>query len=164
MWLNILGFNLSWFGLVLLGNSWAPLALLWVLVHVAISIQKSTEIIFIMMVMVTGVVVDSVLLYFGVFDFPHLTGLPVWLILLWACFATTIGHGLSFLSGSKVAQAFVGALLAPLSYCAGLGFGAVEFGHSIQLTYLILALIWGPLMVLFFHWYNRLVNSEMLYV
>lgn len=148
--INYLSFNLLWFGLVLVGNGFVPVALLWLTLHIYFCAQTWHELKFIGCVLFIGVGIDTSLLYLGVFDFFGLPFIPLWLIALWGCFAATINHSMKFLSRSKALQWLVGTMLAPLSYIAGYKFGAVNFGYPSVMTYSLLAILWGGLFVLFY--------------
>jgi hypothetical protein len=98
-----------------------------------------------------GIVVDTALSLAGVLIFPEQQFIPPWLITLWAAFAATIAHSLQFLSRSTILQVLVGFIFPPLSYLGGASLSAVELGYSQVMTFLILALIWSSLLVLFFN-------------
>ncbi len=150
MWINLVCFNISWFGLVLIGDSFIPVTLSWIAFHLYTVKQKREELITVISVSAIGILVDSLLLYFDVFKFGTSAHIPFWLMVLWVSFAATISHSLAFLKNSMILQLAAGGLFAPLSYLAGYNFGAVEFVHPAFITYFLLSLIWGPLMVLFF--------------
>lgn len=163
MLINIIGFNLSWFGLVLLGNDFIPVTLCWLIYHVyQISRNKSTqtqsslnlswraELSLIVLVTVTGILVDSALTLSGVFQFPDNQIIPLWLVMLWASFAATIAHSLQFLAKSKKLQLLIGFVFPPFSYLAGASFLSVELPYGPYITYFVLAPIWSILMLLFY--------------
>ena len=149
MLINIVGFNLCWFGLVWFGNDFIPFACLFLLMHLYYS-NVRREHLLIITITFTGILVDSLLYGFGFYQFEQLGHIPFWLMVLWACFATTIAHSLHFLSVSKCWQMIVGAMFVPLSYIAGYQFGAVVFSHPILISYVALSLIWCLLLPLFF--------------
>lgn len=156
MLFNLIGFNISWFGLILLGNTFIPFALLWLGLHVMYCKQHLSEVKLIISVTAIGFVVDSILSFFYVllFNEPLLTSIvliPLWLITLWAVFAATIAHSLQFLAHSKTVQFIIGFIFPPLSYIGGASWSSVNFGQSIWMTYFIFAPIWGILLVLFFY-------------
>ena len=146
---NLLGFNAIWFGLILLGNVFIPIAAIMLLLHLYYQADKN-ELVLILIVAGVGVLLDSTLIYFGIFVFPDSAQLPFWLITLWFCFAATVRHSLSFLAKSKILQVLVGGIFAPLSYLAGAKFSVVYITPEFELSYLLLACLWGPLMVLIF--------------
>lgn len=161
---NLVGFNLAWFGLVYWGNNFIPLCLLLLVAHFIFIAKSQNEIPLILAITFIGISVDSVLVHFNVFIFVNGGHIPFWLMMLWACFATTISHSLRFLSTSKVLQFFVGGIFAPLSYIAGYKFQAVEFGQSMASTYLLLSVIWAGLFILFFYLKGKFIKAEVSYV
>jgi hypothetical protein len=168
MLINIMGFNLSWFGLVLLGNDFIPVTLCWLIYHVyqiartekskkqnlenksTLSLSWRTEVVLISLVSATGILVDSVLTLSGIFQFPEHHIIPLWLVMLWASFAATIAHSLQFLAKSKRLQLLIGFVFPPFSYLAGASFLVVELPYGPFITYFVLAPIWSILMLLFY--------------
>ena len=148
--INYIAFNLIWFGLVVAGNFFVPLAAIWLVLHITFCNDKVTEAKLIGLVTLIGISLDSSLTYFGIYVFDDRTFIPMWLILLWANFASTINHSLHFLTQSKALQWFVGTVIAPLSYVAGYKLDAVSFGYPTFTTYMLLSLIWGGLLMLFY--------------
>ena len=103
-----------------------------------------------------GITVDNVWVQLSVFDFGQRAFIPLWLVVLWACFAATLGHSLKFLTKSIYFQVIAGAVFAPLSYFAGERLSAVGFGYSHYFTFLLLSVSWALLMVIFF----KLLNAS----
>ncbi|WP_159821875.1 DUF2878 domain-containing protein [Colwellia sp. 20A7] len=151
MLLNIIGFNIAWFGLILLENRFIPVVLLWIGLHFYFCKQRVAEAKLIVSVATIGIVIDSALLFFDVFQFKDQLVIPLWLIMLWIAFAATVAHSLQFLSRAKVFQLIVGFIFPPLSYIVGESLTSMTFGFEVLTTYFILAVIWSILMVLFFH-------------
>ena len=161
---NIVGFNLAWFGLVYWGNTFIPFSLLLLSAHLYFIAKVPSELWLILSITVIGTFIDSLFQYSTVFIFANTSHIPFWLIVLWACFATTICHSLQFLAKSKLLQLLVGGLFAPLSYIAGYKLQAVDFSLSPLITYLILSLVWAFLLVFFFALKEKLVSVEVSYV
>ncbi len=151
MLLNLLGFNLSWIGLVFFGNTFIPVTLLWLSLHLYWCKQVKAEISLILSIVLIGTLVDSTLLLAEILIFPNYHFMPLWLMTLWAAFAATVAHSLQFLARSTLLQAVIGFIFPPLSYICGASLLSVDFGYSQLATYFILASIWSVLMVLFFH-------------
>lgn len=163
--INLIAFDIAWFGLVYWGNLFIPFALLMLCLHFYfVSKNRISEFYLISTVTLIGVLVDSMLQYLGVFAFPEGQMMPLWLITLWFCFASTLCHSLKILQKSKLFQALVGALLAPISYLAGNEMNAVSFGLTVTNTFVILSVIWGLLMILFFTLKSYLIHEELRYV
>jgi hypothetical protein len=156
---NIIGFNISWLGLVYLGNGFIPFVLLFLCFHFIKEAKTSREIIFTLTLSSIGILLDSILQIFGILNFAEQAHLPFWLIVLWVCFATTLCHSLTFLASSVWLQVIAG-LLAPLSYFAGNKFGAVQFGYPTTLTYAILASLWVLIFISFFALKATFIDQE----
>lgn len=150
MLFNLIGFNGSWFGLVIFGNSFVPVTLLWLVLHLNYCKNSLVELKLIVSITLLGILIDSVLLSGDILLFDTRSMIPLWLISLWAGFAATIAHSLQFLSHSKKLQFIVGFIFPPLSYIGGSSLSAVEFGNSTLITYFILAPIWGTVMIFCF--------------
>lgn len=151
MWFNLFAFNISWLGLILWGNSFIPAVISWLLLHIFLSPDKQAEMRLLVFVACIGIGVDFALTYLSIFQFNQGQFFPVWLMVLWIAFAATLNHSLAFLSVRRVYQWLAGTIFAPLSYLAGERLGAVVFGLDNLHTYLLLALLWGPLMLFFFY-------------
>ncbi|MEW6993302.1 DUF2878 domain-containing protein [Colwelliaceae bacterium MEBiC 14330] len=162
--INLLGFDFLWFGLVFWGNIFTPCAILFLCLHFYfISNNRRREFFLVTTVALIGIIVDSTLHLIGVFIFPETSIIPIWLVTLWLCFGATLCHSLNFLQHSKVLQCLVGAFLAPLSYLAGKQLNVVSFSLSNSQTFMVLAFIWGLLMLLFFTLKSHLVKEEINY-
>jgi hypothetical protein len=160
MLFNLIGFNISWFGLVLLGKIFIPFALFWLGLHLYFCKKPLAEFKLILSITLIGTLVDSTLLFLDVLQFHDRMIIPFWLITLWATFAATIAHSLKFLANSKILQFTIGFIFPPLSYIGGASLSAVEFGYNLLVTYFILASIWGGLIVLFFSLKERFYFQE----
>tara|TARA_R110000737_G_scaffold324376_1_gene337314 strand:- start:966 stop:1478 length:513 start_codon:yes stop_codon:yes gene_type:complete len=147
---NIVIFNTNWFGLIFIGNLFIPVAVILLSIQFRYLKTPKNELLLVCLVSAIGILLDLALVYGGVFIFPDSTGIPLWLMVLWFCFASTIRHSLAFLANSKVLQFIVGGLFAPLSYLAGSNFAVVTLTPSLGVSYLLLACLWAPLMLLIF--------------
>ncbi len=140
MLVNMIGFNFAWFGLVYWGNIFIPVALLMLAIHLLLLSDNKNEAKLVLVITVIGVSIDSLLNYSNFFIFMGSGYTPFWLIVLWACFASTVSHSLSFLKHSKLLQVSVGFLIAPLSY--------IVAGE--KFTYIVLGVIWALLFLIIF--------------
>lgn len=151
MLFNLLGFNLSWFGLVIVGNGFIPVTLSWLALHLYLCQQRKAELKLLTAVAALGIVIDSLLISANVLVFEQNNFMPLWLMTLWLAFGATISHSLHMLAYSKTLQVVVGFIFPPLSYIAGSKLSAVQFGHNLFSSYLILGVIWAVLMMMCFH-------------
>lgn len=156
---NLVAFNIAWFGLVFIGNLFIPIALILLGSQLWFCQASKNELLLICLVAVIGMSLDLTLVFSGIFIFPNTEFIPFWLMILWVFFASTIRHSLAFLSYSKFLQFLVGATIAPLSYLAGAKLSVVYLAPSLGFSYLILACLWGPLMVFIFA-LSRWLKSE----
>ncbi len=83
---------------------------------------------------------------------------PLWFATLYANFATTLRFSLAWLGSRPALAALLGATGGPITYRAGVGFGAIELRDPEWMSLLLLALVWGVLTPGFFHlerWLRR---------
>ncbi|NVK26384.1 MAG: DUF2878 domain-containing protein [Gammaproteobacteria bacterium] len=168
MIINFVGYYVAWLGLVLFGNVFVPFALALLVIHllgvVTHPSRQKAELKLIVSVAMLGSLVDGLLTQLSIFHFHRgsllpLLSIPYWLVILWACFAATLAHSLKVLSKSKILQALVGAVFAPLSYVAGYKFDAVQLGYSVFSTYLVLATVWAVIIVVCFSLKDKFLSE-----
>ena len=146
---NFVFFYLIWLGCVIFGNIAVPFALIAITCHL-IKFGDSHEVFLVLSVTLLGIIVDSLLMFFNIFIFAQQPLLiPLWLMAIWMAFACTLRHSLAFFYRFPKVQFLAGAISGPLSYYAGYLLGAVEFGHSVVVTMMVLALLWGCLFKVF---------------
>ncbi len=144
---NAVAFQVGWFICVLLQGWWAWAYVgSYLLLHLFF-IGSASELKFIVVATLLGTLVDSILIWFGIFDFGenHQVVCPPWLIALWVLFATTFYHALAWLKNYRRVAILFGAIGGCASYFAGYKFGAVSFTLPISSTLIIVALIWAIL-------------------
>lgn len=125
--INIILFQCSWFALIL-----GPLLLgvgflLCLLIHVNITSKNlKLDCLFYLLVILFGVILDSLLMHLGVYQFEvqsdvslHQALIPAWLICLWLAFALTLKRSLNWLLSYPWLMLFLLAVFGPLSYYAG---------------------------------------------
>ena len=99
-----------------------------------------------------GLVVDSLWVSAGLLEFTDqrpIQGIsPLWIMALWVGFALTINHSLSWLKNHPLLPILSGGIGGPLSYYAGLRFGAVEYLADPLLVTVCLAVAWAAEMVI----------------
>lgn len=137
-WLNLLGYQLVWFLLVRgAGNghlAWPLLAgALFVVSQLATATHVGCELRLVATALLIGVAVDGIAAAAGWLRYASPGpacppgGAPVWILMLWACFATTINRSLSVLRDRRWLAALLGGLGAPMAYVAAAhGWEAVQ--------------------------------------
>lgn len=148
---NAVLFQLGWFACVLGAQRPALLLLAGacLLAHFAFIGRSSGELAAVATLTLAGCGLDTLLLNLGLFDFAGDSRvLPLWLALLWALFATTLGHSLAWSARPWWLGSLVGTLGGPLSYLLGARLAGVGLPLGIWPTLLILALVWALLVPL----------------
>ena len=137
-WINLVGYQSVWF-LLVRGAAQADLALPllagagFVLGQVLTARHPSHDVRLLVAAVLMGLVVDGVAASTGWLGYASPApawppqGAPLWILMLWACFATTITRSLSVLRGRPWLAALAGGVGAPLAYVAAArGWGAVQ--------------------------------------
>lgn len=133
---NALLFQLGWFAAVLGAASDLP----WIgvlaaaaiaAVHLARAARPLPELALLALAVVAGAGFDTLIVQAGWLRFDNgmlVAGTaPVWMVALWANFATTLNVSMRLLRSRLLVAALFGAIGAPLAYYAGGKLGAVEF-------------------------------------
>ena len=153
--LNALLFKIGWWSCVILGsqnqaNLAFVLGLCLLMIHfMYVSIHRVRDLKVIISITAVGFVIDSLLSYLGVFQFPQNAEnnffAPIWLVSLWMLFATTLEYSLRKLENKPWSSFLFGFLGGPVSYAAGRGFEILVFPNHFYISLLIVGLIWGLL-------------------
>jgi hypothetical protein len=150
VWFNALWLQSVWFSTVLGRSEFLPLAGGLLLLHLACARQRLVELRQLACVGGLGISVDAALSLTGVYQFSGQVLVPLWLCCLWLAFAGALGRSLAYLASRPLLCVLAGAVAFPLNYWAGQRLGAVEFGYSLPLTLVMLALVWGTVLPLMF--------------
>ncbi|NND81609.1 MAG: DUF2878 domain-containing protein [Gammaproteobacteria bacterium] len=96
--------------------------------------------------LILGLIADSLWINMGLISFtdarPFPALSPLWILALWAGFGLTINHCLYWLKHHPVLPVLSGTIGGPLSYYAGIRFGAVEYLEDVVTVSLYLAIGW----------------------
>ena len=156
LWFNAVWFQSLWFCVVLGRDSLLPVALALLALHIWLSGDARNELKQLALVGGLGIAVDALLGAVGVFQFAGGVLIPLWLCCLWLGFAAVLGRSLAWLVARPRVCALAGGVAFPLNYWAGQRLGAVEFGYSLPVTLVILALIWAVVLPLMYRLTARL--------
>ena len=147
---NIIGFHLGWWACVLAVQAGIPylgpiVMTLFLFIHILFFKLNQSEFFFIALVSLFGAFIDTAFLQASLIEYRGLTFdlfAPFWIISMWAGFAATLNHSLYWLAEKWLLAFLMGAIFGPLSYLAGIKFGALNFNPNFK-TLGILAIVWG---------------------
>ena len=153
---NFIGFQIGWFACVVGAAQGYPLvavavASIIVILHLLRDNNLYSELCLIISAVFIGIIWESLLLASGWLAYDSSGGAsifaPIWLVAMWALFATTINHSMAWLKNRYFLALLLGAVFGPLAFIAGENLGAVVFlDRTMALT--LLAVGWAVLMPL----------------
>jgi hypothetical protein len=134
---HVLAFQGVWFCCVFgaaHGSSWPGVgaAVVFLALTLATSKRRGAEAGFVAQVALLGAVFDSLLTAAGVLAFSAPAPVfpdalaPLWIVALWASFATLAPRSLSWLQGKSALAAALGVLAGPVTYFSAARLGAAE--------------------------------------
>jgi hypothetical protein len=152
---NFIGFQIGWFACVVGAAQGYPLvavavASIIVILHLLRDNNLYSELCLIISAVFIGIIWESLLLASGWLAYASSGSAniaPIWLVAMWALFATTINHSMAWLKNRYFLALLLGAVFGPLAFIAGENLGAVVFlDRTMALT--LLAVGWAVLMPL----------------
>ncbi len=150
--INVVAVNAGWFACVLgaaNGLAWAgPIFVLAnVALHVWVADDAGRELLLLILVTLIGSAIDSVLTVAGVlvFDAGMVASVvvPLWMVALWANFATTLSVALRFLRDRWWLAVLLGGFGGASAYYGGAQFGALDLGVPTTGSVLAIAVEWA---------------------
>ena len=154
---NFLLFQAGWLSCVIGGASldytWAGVVVVAaiVAVHLVRADSIRNEVILIAITAIAGTAWDSSLMMAGLFSFTNgvlISGLvPLWLIAMWALFATTLNVSMKWMKNKYLLASVLGAIGGPIAYYAGHRIGAVDFSDTLT-ALLVVGAGWALIMPL----------------
>lgn len=153
---NFVAFQIVWFACVLASahdREWVGAAVGWPLValHLATARQRRREALLVLAFVVGGAFLDCALVALEALRLhnPRVLGLsPLWMITLWASFATTQPSSMRWLVDKPLAATIVGAISGPFVYRGGEKLGALALGADFWWSAGVLAAAWALVMTL----------------
>ena len=153
--LNFFALQLGWFAAVLgaanqLGWPFLSLMIVYCTYHFRVSTQRKQDLSIMLAAVLFGLVVDSLYVNLGLVTYASDEGLPLaplWILGLWSLLGLSIGQSLRWVKRHWSIAALAGMVSAPLSFWAGVRFGAAK--TDALMTFLIVqSLTWGIAMPL----------------
>ena len=154
--INFIGFQIGWFACVIGAAKGYPLlataiASLIIVLHLCRVNKVYSELSLIISAIVIGFIWESILAtsHWLSYDLAadSIVFAPLWLVAMWALFATTINLSMAWLKQRWLLASFMGSVFGPLAFIAGEKLGAVQFIDRPS-ALLALALGWASLMPL----------------
>jgi hypothetical protein len=124
--------------------------LMFVAVHLSFYSWRRSDIKLIMLGLSIGLLLDTLWSLSGVMSYQAHSFAPlapVWILCLWVNFMLTINHSLLWLNDKIWLASLLAAVGGPLSYFAGLKFGAVTWGETSHVI-TALAVSWALMMLI----------------
>ena len=154
--INFAAFQLAWFACVLGGAhdkvAAGTLAVAAVVaLHLALAPRPGLEARLVAIVTAIGLAWDSLIVSLGLMTYP--SGMfapgvaPLWILAMWALFATTLNLSMGWLKGRPWLAVAFGAFGGPLAYLAGKKLGGVEMNEP-WLALLVQGFGWALMMPL----------------
>lgn len=153
--INFLLFQLGWFACVLGGAYDQTLlaclvATLIIAYHLYRAADAMQELRLLIFALIIGLVFESIITAQGFARYYHGQHFdviaPVWMILMWPLFATTLNLSMRWLKTlAPLLIALIGALLVPLAYYAGNRLGAVVY-DDLVVSMSLIAIAWALLL------------------
>ena len=146
--LNLAIFQAGWIVCVVGGDLYAiAYTAIALLIHHWCVLEKNSEWQLIAIVTVVGSLWDILMALSGMLYYADsgFLGIPIWLICLWALFATTFMHSLSWFSRYLWVAAVFAAVMGPASYWFGSELSDAYFGTPILISLVVMAVGWSIL-------------------
>jgi hypothetical protein len=173
-WGNLIGYQIVWFSAVIgagRGLWWSGViaAAMFILLHLAFARQsragRAVDFKLLALAILIGALLDGTIATSGLARYaPNgMTlpsgGAPLWILSLWASFALTLRHSMTFLLGRPTVALVFGAIGGPLAYLgAARGWQAITFAEPRWMALLVLAIGWGiavPLLTMLAYRWSR---------
>jgi hypothetical protein len=145
---NLAIFQAGWIVCVVGGDLYAIVyTAIALLIHHWYVLEKNSEWQLIAIVTVVGSLWDILMALSGMLYYADsgFLGIPIWLICLWALFATTFMHSLSWFSRYLWIAAVFAAVMGPASYWFGSELSDAYFGTPILISLVVMAVGWSIL-------------------
>jgi hypothetical protein len=158
--INLILFQLGWFACVLGGANdhiivGVLIAFAVIVYHFYKAVDSRHELRLVSIALLIGILYESAMVYLRLAHYQHgqihEAIAPLWMILMWPLFATTLNLSMRWLKSMPLwSIAIIGAVSAPFAYYAGNRLGAVSY-DDIALSLIVIASAWSlflPVLVL----------------
>lgn len=153
---NVVSFYIVWY-LCILGASFhyerlaVVISLGLILLHYFLSKTKKVDLFYLILFVVIGFIVDRLFLHYSVLSYPqdtliwNLFGVPLWILMLYVGFSTTMNHSLLFVGKKPFTSFVLGGIGGAVCYKLAAFRGVVDFPLG-YLSIAIIGIYWGIFM------------------
>ena len=151
--INIIGFYIGWWTCVLGTANDIPylgpaVMILFLIVHYYLFVSDIQEIYLVLIIGIIGTITDSLLFLSGSFIYAgaysnEILIAPMWITAMWAGFAATVNHSMSWLKDKWLLMVISGVVFGPAAFFTGEKFGTIEFHLSALFSGLVIAIVYG---------------------
>ncbi len=160
---NAVVFNIAWLVCVLGGNGIAVLAAIVVVaVHLKYFSDNHKEIAFIALITFIGFMLDTTLIRSGWLIAPDASlWPPLWLVSLWALFATTLDHSMKWFQSRLLVSVVMGGVAGTLTYLAGTRLTDFSLKLPLLKTLAVIFIVWCVVFPLCLAIAKKMLSAEM---
>lgn len=166
---NLVSFKIGWVACVMFAAAGMPLLSLAsvatvLVLHLLTVPAPAKEALLVVCAMAIGLAWESGLVALGLVSYTGHSGAwwaPMWIVAMWALFATTINHGLAWVKKYWVYAVLAGAIGGPMAFYGGAGLGAVSFTNT-PLSLAIIGIGWALMLPLLALVAETIIDSSML--
>jgi hypothetical protein len=145
---SFLAFNALWFVAVIGREQWIVLSGVLLLLQFVYSVGVAkVSWTLVLRLFAVGVLLEAIVISLGVIHFEG-GYFPLWLVMLWLGFSSMAPVALDWLTPRPILALLAGVVSGPLSYLAGIKFGAAHV-DSLPLMIVGYAVLWGLMMTYF---------------
>ncbi len=151
---NAVSFYIIWYACVLGATfHYEKLAILvssiLVAIHFIFSKTKTFDLAYLVIFIIIGFVADELFLYFKVIHYPqhslvwNILGVPVWILMLYIGFSTTMNHSLKFTSEHRLSSIPIAGIGGGISYLIASYGGLIQFPIGDVYSLIVISIYWG---------------------
>ena len=153
---TLIGFKLTWtscvFGEIYI-SSWFgfSIGIFYLMIFFILQNEKKRSFSIILIFSLLGYTFDSILSYLDIYKINadnNFLFLPIWFLVLWPSFSSLFVNILVFLKQKTFLSIFLGFVIGPMSYYAGLKLGLANVNSYIT-SFFSIAFFWSLLMFLY---------------
>lgn len=166
---NLVSFKIGWVACVMFAAAGMPLLSIAsvaavIVLHLMTVAAPAKESLLLLGAIAIGLLWESGLVAMGLVGYTgHSSSwaAPLWIVAMWALFATTINHGLAWVKKFWVYAVLAGGIGGPMAFYGGAKLGAVTFEQT-GLALLVIGAGWALLLPLLALLAETIIDSEIL--